>query len=141
MSSAIEQLYHAQIVEHDRHPHHCGPLPGATHAATLDNPLCGDVVTVHAIVDGDRIRELRFEGRGCALSRAAASMMADRVTGLPIADLPALAAAFDQVIAVPVDDPVPEVGDLVVFKGLRGVRSRRGCATLPFRALAAALRS
>ena len=140
-TAPTDDLYQAQIVEHDRHPHHHGPLPGATHTATVDNPLCGDVITVRLIAAGDRIAEIAFEGRGCALSRAAASMMTDHVAGTPIADVPALAAQFDRFVAEPIDAPVPDgLGELAAFRGLRAVRSRRTCASLPFRALVAALR-
>jgi nitrogen fixation NifU-like protein len=136
----MTDLYHALIVEHDRAPHHHGPLANATHTATLDNPLCGDVITLRLIVDGDQIRDLAFEARGCALSRAAASLMTDRVLGAPIDTLGALAARFEQFVQEPIDAAVPaELGELAAFVGLRGVRSRRGCATLPFRALIAAL--
>jgi nitrogen fixation protein NifU and related proteins len=135
-----DELYHQAIVEHDRHPHHHGPLPGATHAATIDNPLCGDVVTVRLIVDGDRIAAIAFEGRGCALSRAAASMMTERLMGAALADAPALAGAFERFVAEPREAAIPaELGELAAFRGVRAVRSRRTCATLPFRALVSAL--
>jgi len=140
VTAPTDELYQATIVEHDRHPHHHGPLPGATHTATIDNPLCGDVITVRLIVVADRIDAIAFEGRGCALSRAAASMMTDRVIGTPIAGVPALVAEFDRFVAEPIDAPVPaELGELAAFRGLRAVRSRRTCASLPFRALVAAL--
>ena len=68
--STIDELYQATILDHDRAPRNHGALAGATHTATIDNPLCGDVVTVQAQVDGDAIREIAFDGHGCALSRA-----------------------------------------------------------------------
>ena len=133
-------LYQALIVEHDRHPRHRGTLAQPTHAATLDNPLCGDVAAVQLVVEDGRVREIACDGRGCALSRAAASLMAERATGASLADLRALAAAFEAFVAEPVDAPVPALlGDLGAFAGVRAARSRRTCATLPFRALLAAL--
>lgn len=136
-----DALYHERILAHDRAPHHHGTLPGATHEATIDNPLCGDTVTVRVIVDGDAIREIAFEARGCALSRAAASMMTDRVLGAVLADARALGDRFAAFVAEPLDAPVAEdLGELDAFRGVRGVRSRRTCATLPWRALAAAIR-
>lgn len=143
MTDDLDRLYQAQIVAHDRAPHHCGPLPGATHAATIDNPLCGDVVTVRAIVDADgRVAAIAFEGRGCALSRASASMMTDRVAGLTAPALAALADRFAAFVAEPIDAPVPpELADLAAFRGVRATRSRRACATLPWRALAQMLAS
>ncbi len=133
-------LYHATIVDHDRAPRNEGPCPDATHAATIDNPLCGDVVTMRAFVAGDVVEKCAFEARGCALCRAAASIVTTR-TPIAVADLRALAARFEQFVAEPVDAPVPpELGELAAFAGVRTARSRRTCATLPFRALVAALR-
>lgn len=136
-----DALYHERILAHDRAPHHHGALPGATHEATIDNPLCGDTVTVRVIVEGDEIRAIAFEARGCALSRAAASMMTDRVLGAALADARSLGERFAAFVAEPLDAPVAEeLGELDAFRGVRGVRSRRTCATLPWRALAAAIR-
>jgi nitrogen fixation NifU-like protein len=137
-----DELYQATIVEHDRAPRNAGPLPDATHHATLDNPLCGDVVTVHArIIDGV-IRELRFEGQGCALSRAAASMMTMMVRDRTIDATRALAARFAQFVQDTPDAAIPdELGELRAFSGVRRSRSRRVCATLGFRALLRALES
>jgi nitrogen fixation protein NifU and related proteins len=130
------ELYQAIIVEHDRAPHHEGPLPGATCSATADNPLCGDTITIHAIVDGDRIDAITFEGRGCALARAAASLLTTRATGATLADLADLAARFEVFVTERVDAPIPDdFGDLAAFAGVRKVRSRRTCATLAFSAL------
>jgi nitrogen fixation NifU-like protein len=131
-----DELYQATIVEHDRAPRNAGPLPEATHHATLDNPLCGDVVTVHArIVDGI-VCELSFEGQGCALSRAAASMMTTMVRDRTTGGARELAAMFAQFVQDPPDAAIPdELGELRAFAGVRRSRSRRVCATLGFRAL------
>ena len=135
-----DELYQAAIVAHDRAPRREGALPGATHEATLDNPLCGDVVTMRLVVDGGAVREAAFEGRGCAVSRAAASMLADRAAGASLEDLRALAARLEQLVAAPPDAPVPEdLGELAALAGVRRYRSRRTCATLAARALLEAL--
>lgn len=137
-------LYHATILERDRHPRCCGPLPEATHQFTLDNPLCGDVVTMRLVVSGPldarRILAAAFEGRGCAVSRASASLWAELVHHRSPAEVAALIDRFTAFVAEPVDAPLPpELGELVVLAGVRAVRSRRVCATLAARALAAAL--
>ncbi|MEZ4362772.1 MAG: SUF system NifU family Fe-S cluster assembly protein [Kofleriaceae bacterium] len=133
-------LYHATILDHDRHPRCAGPLPGATHEATLDNPLCGDVVTMRLVVEGDRVTAAAFEGRGCALSRASASLWSELAHGCTPAELRARLETFARFVAEPVDAPVPaELGELAALAGVRAVKARRGCATLPSRALAAAL--
>lgn len=135
-------LYQAVIVAHDRAPRNEGPLPGATHEATIDNPLCGDVVTMRVIVDGGAVREARFEGRGCALMRAAASIATTQLAGRRVDELPALIARFEAFVREPAGAPVPaELGELSAFAGVRAFRSRQACATLPFRALTAALTS
>lgn len=136
----IDELYQATIVEHDRSPRNAGPLPDATHQATVDNPLCGDVVTVRARVVDGVVREAAFEGRGCAVSRAAASMMTTMVRDRDLAAARALAASFEQFVGSTTDATIPEqLGALRAFAGVRRFRSRRVCALLAFRALVKAL--
>jgi nitrogen fixation protein NifU and related proteins len=138
--SDLDELYQAVIVDHDRAPRRHGPLSGATHGATADNPLCGDVVTLHLRLDDGVIRDVSFEGRGCALSRAAASILSTMLAGQDLAAARALSAAFEAFVHAAPDAPAaPELGDLAAFAGVRRFRSRRACATLPLRALAAAL--
>lgn len=143
--SDVRALYQALIVDHDRAPRNHGPLADATAHATIDNPLCGDVVTVHLRRGDDgRVDAITFEARGCALSRAAASIMTERARGRSAADATALAARFeafvraDAATATNADDTAI-LGDLTAFAGVRAFRSRQACATLPFRALLAAL--
>jgi len=134
----LDELYQATIVDHDRAPRHAGALADATHEATVDNPLCGDVVTVHARLAGDTLADLRCEARGCALSRAAASIMTTRVLGQPISEARALAATFEHFIKSAPDAAAPdELGELAAFAGVRKFRARRMCALLAFRALLA----
>jgi nitrogen fixation protein NifU and related proteins len=131
-----DELYQTTIVEHDRAPRNAGPLAEATHHATLDNPLCGDVVTVHARIVDDVVRDLKFEGHGCALSRAAASMMTTIVRDHTTDWARELATTFAQFVQDPPDTAIPdELGELRAFVGVRRSRSRRVCATLSFRAL------
>ena len=138
--STTKDLYQALIVEHDRHPRNERPLLGATHEATIDNPMCGDVVTVRMIVDGDVVRDVAFEAKGCALSRAAASLMTERVRGARIDTLRPLAAQIEALVHADPDAPIAgDLGDLGALAGVRRFKSRRTCATLPFRALLASL--
>jgi nitrogen fixation protein NifU and related proteins len=134
------ELYQATIVDHDRAPRNAGALADPTHQATVDNPLCGDTVTLHARVEGGVIRDVAFEGRGCALSRAAASIMTTMVRGRTADASRELAAAFERFVQAAPDAAVPEeLGELRAFAGVRGFRSRRVCALLGFRALLRAL--
>jgi nitrogen fixation NifU-like protein len=138
--SDVDQLYQAVIVDHDRTPRNAGRLPEATHHATIDNPLCGDVVTVDLRIEDGVVRAISFEGRGCALSRAAASIMTTQVVGRDAAALRALAAAFSDFVRDVPDGPTPAaLGELSAFAGVRRFRSRQACALLGFRALMAAL--
>lgn len=137
---SADELYQATIVDHDRAPRNAGPLPDATHHATVDNPLCGDVVTVHVRLADGVVRDLRFEGRGCALSRAAASIMTTLVRDHTADAARQLAAGFEQFVNAAPDAAVPDdLGELRAFAGVRKFRSRRVCATLGFRALLRAL--
>ena len=138
--SDLDELYQAVILDHDRAPRRYGPLAGATHTATADNPLCGDMVTLHLRIEDGAIRDVSFEGRGCSLSRAASSMIATMLAGRDLASARALSAAFEAFVQAAPDAPVDaaDLGDLAAFAGVRRFRSRRACATLPLRALAAA---
>jgi nitrogen fixation NifU-like protein len=138
----LDELYQATIVEHDRAPRNAGTLVDPTHAATFDNPLCGDVVTVQTrLIDGV-VRDIAFEGRGCALSRAAASIMSTMVRDRDTASVRRLAAEFEQLVRGAPDSAISdELGELRAFAGVRRFRSRRICAMLPFQALIRALDS
>jgi len=136
----IEDLYRRLVLEHAKHPRHRGSLPAATHAATVDNPLCGDVVTLRLVVERDRIAAVAHDGHGCALSTAAASLLAERLVGLDVPAARSLAATFTAFVAAPAAAAVPlELGELAAFAGVRAFRARRDCATLPLRALLDAL--
>lgn len=138
--SDTDDLYQATIVDHDRAPRNAGTLTDATHRATVDNPLCGDVVTVDARIADGIVRDLRYECRGCALSRAAASIMSTMVRERSIEAAHRLAEDFEHFVQNAPDAAIPEhLGELRAFAGVRRFRSRRVCATLGFRALLKAL--
>ena len=89
--SATYDLYQEQILDHYKHPRNKGPLPGATLNAKDSNPLCGDEVILHLNLDGShRVSDVRFEGQGCAISQASASILTTMLKGLPRADVEAL---------------------------------------------------
>lgn len=91
----MDDLYRENILDHYKHPHHWGELPGADLEAEDLNPLCGDELRVQIKVDDEgRIADLRFSGHGCAISQAAASMTSDEVIGMPVDDLLALDREF-----------------------------------------------
>src|SRR5207244_6352673 len=87
LMSISYDIYQEQILDHYKHPRNKGPLVGATKNARDTNPLCGDEVVLHVKVDGsDRIAEVKFEGQGCAISQASASMLTTMVKGMPLSD-------------------------------------------------------
>jgi nitrogen fixation protein NifU and related proteins len=130
-------LYQEIVVLHGNAPHNMGPLEGATHEATKKNPLCGDRVTVRLRVEGGVVHAARFEARGCMIARASASMMTEAVTGRRVEDAVLLVATLEALVADAA--PPPDAGALEPLRGVREFPARRGCVTLAWRALEAAL--
>jgi nitrogen fixation NifU-like protein len=133
-------LYQATIVDHDRHPRNHGPLAGADRAATVDNPLCGDVVTIELRVDAGVVAAAAWTGRGCALARAAGSMLTVALAGLDATAAHARLDALEALVCAAPDAPVPDgLGELAAFAGVRRFASRRGCVLIAVRAARACL--
>jgi len=86
----MDDLYRDYILDHYKNPRNYGELPGATHRYHDTNPLCGDEITMFLLVDGDRVQDVRFTGRGCAISQASASMLTEEVKGKTLEELRAL---------------------------------------------------
>ena len=137
MNDALRQLYQDVIVDHHKSPRNYGSLPTATHEATLANPLCGDEVTLRLQLEGDRIAGLRFESRGCVLSRAAASLMTERVQGKTVDEALAIGRDLETfVTAPPAPGAAERLGPLTALEGVRDYPSRVGCVMLAWQALA-----
>ncbi|MBT5415731.1 MAG: SUF system NifU family Fe-S cluster assembly protein [Rhodospirillaceae bacterium] len=137
----LQDLYQEIIIDHSKRPRNFGALEGANRHAEGDNPLCGDQIKVHLIVEGDTVREARFEGRGCAISTASASVMTDTIKGKPVAEVKALFEQFHRLVTgeeEPSDD-VLEVDRLGAFAGVRDYPMRVKCATLSWHTMNAAL--
>ncbi|EYB66553.1 SUF system FeS assembly protein [Deinococcus phoenicis] len=132
-----EALARQIISDHAGHPRGRGEIAGAPHAA-LDNPGCGDQVTVWARVEGGRLLDVRFTGRGCAISQASASLMTQALTGKPLEEARALAARY-RAMVLGEAAPDPALGDLLALAGVSRLHARRRCALLAWRALEAAL--
>ncbi|GAA5513570.1 zinc-dependent sulfurtransferase SufU [Deinococcus carri] len=132
-----EALARQIISEHGQHPRGRGEIAGAPHAA-LDNPGCGDQVTVWARVEGGRLLDVRFTGRGCAISQASASLMTQTLTGKPLAEARDLAARY-RAMVLGEAPPDPALGELVALSGVSRLHARRKCALLAWNALEAAL--
>jgi nitrogen fixation NifU-like protein len=127
-----DELYQRLILEHARRE---APLPAGARRASLDNPFCGDAVTVGVRLEDGRVAELGYEIEGCAIARASASMMAEAVRGLDAAEVGALAARLDALLR---GEAAP-LGPLEALSGVARYPVRRRCATLPWEALREAL--
>ena len=138
MTSDVLELYQQVILEHNRHPRNFRTIEGGR-CAEGHNPLCGDQLTVHVRIDRGVVVDASFQGSGCAISRASASLMTDRVRGLDVADAGSLAARFDRLVTSPAGSPVEDLGTLTVFAGVRRFPVRAKCALLAWRTLAAAI--
>lgn len=140
--SDLRELYQEVILDHNKRPRNFGALAEANHHAQGHNPLCGDHITVHAEVEGGLIRKVSFEGAGCAISRASASLMTDAVKGKPVAEAERLFEEFHRMVTSGVDEEVEAaLGKLAVFCGVREFPSRVKCASLAWHTLHAALES
>ena len=141
----LRELYQDIILDHGRHPRNFRTIEHPTHFAQGHNPLCGDRVTIYLTLNGDRITDISFQGRGCAISVAAASLMTEILRGKTLDDARALFAQFHARVtggeAAP-GLPEPLVEDAERLEPLTGVKAypaRVKCATLSWHALEAAL--
>ena len=137
----LGELYQQLIIDHNRHPRNFGSLEDATETASGDNPLCGDRITLYLRVKDDVIEEIRFEGSGCAISQASASLMTTAVRGKKAAEALELVRALHAMVTGPQDAPaeVRRLGKLAAFAGVRAFPARVKCANLPWPALRAGL--
>ena len=139
--SDLRDLYQEIILDHNRRPRNFGALDGANRKATGHNPLCGDRLTLYLKLDGDRVADVMFEGSGCAISKASASMMTDAVKGRTVAEAEALFQGFHEMVTMgsgAAADP-SRLGKLAVFAGVAEFPTRVKCASLPWHTLHAAL--
>ena len=135
----LKELYRDVILDHNRRPRNFGRLEPPAHSARGYNPLCGDELTVYVALDGERVRDLRFEGKGCAISVASASLMSEAAKGRRRGEV---AALFKDVHALltQFDAPVPaSLGKLAALSGVREFPARVKCASLCWHTLNAAL--
>lgn len=137
----LDDLYQEIILDHNRRPRNYGVLKEPTHRAEGHNPLCGDEVTVFLHLEGDVIREITFDGQGCAISRASASLMTTRLKGKTVAQARALMREVHELLTGPdlAAPPPDDLGDLAALAGVRKFAVRVKCAALAWRTLEAAL--
>ncbi len=143
MSSDLRDLYQEVILDHSKRPRNFHALGSASRKAEGYNPLCGDRETVYLDLEGDRLKDVAFQGSGCAISTASASIMTEIVKGKTRAETEALFQRFHDLITGKNGEAAggPDLGKLAVFSGVREYPVRVKCATLPWHTLKAALAS
>ncbi len=130
MIDQLDELYREVILDHFKNSSHHGVLPGAQVNVDGTNPLCGDEVTFHLKLDGDRIGQVRFEGKGCAISQAASSMLAQQLEGKTVAQARALIETMKALMQGEAPDAAVDLGDLEALAGVRKFPVRVKCAAL-----------
>ena len=136
----LSELYQEVIFDHYKRPRNFQKLADADHCAIGHNPLCGDHVTVYLRMKDDRIEEVSFEGSGCAISTASASLMTEALKGKTVADAERMFEGFHAMVTEPDAEAHPELGKLEVLSGVREFPARVKCATLCWHTLNAALK-
>ena len=141
MSEQLSELYQQVILDHNKKPRNFRKLENANHTAEGYNPLCGDQLTVYLNVEDDRVQEVGFEGSGCAISKASASMMTQAVKGKSKEEAERLFKEFHSMVTGELDEENEEnsLGHLTIFAGVREFPVRVKCATLPWHTMHAAL--
>jgi nitrogen fixation NifU-like protein len=137
--SELSDLYQEVILDHNRRPHNFRVIENASAKQEGYNPLCGDRLTLYVTVDGDVIKDASFQGSGCAISKASASLMTDAVKGKTVAEARALFEQFHDMITSNPDSPAPDLGKLSVFAGVREFPTRIKCASLAWHTMKAAV--
>jgi nitrogen fixation NifU-like protein len=146
MTIDLRDLYQDIILDHGQHPRNFRALAHPSHFANGHNPLCGDRVTVYVALDGDRIAEVSFQGRGCAISQASASLMTEILVGKTLAEAEALFKGFHAKVTgaeapVTAAELAEDLARLEPLTGVRAYPARVKCATLAWHAFEAALKN
>jgi nitrogen fixation NifU-like protein len=137
--SELSDLYQEVILDHNKRPRNFRTIEAPSHQAEGYNPLCGDRLNLFLQVEGERIADVAFQGSGCAISKASASLMTDAVKGLTVAEARALFERFHAMVTTPPDREVEDLGKLAVLAGVREFPVRVKCASLAWHTMKAAL--
>jgi nitrogen fixation NifU-like protein len=137
--SALDELYKEVILDHYKNPRNKRGLDEATVSRRKNNPLCGDEIEVHALLADGEVKEVTFEGQGCSISQASASMLTESVRGKPLGDASSLVSDFRGMMEGRVEPDEDAFGDLVALKGVAKYPVRIKCAVLAWDVLQEAL--
>jgi nitrogen fixation NifU-like protein len=137
--SDLNDLYQEVILDHNRRPRNFHALADADHSAEGYNPLCGDRLTLYIKVDNGVVTDVGFEGGGCAISKASASLMTDAIKGKSVAEAQELFDRFHRMVTTPPEEAVEDLGKLSALAGVREFPVRVKCASLAWHTLKAAM--
>ncbi|HEY6803585.1 MAG TPA: SUF system NifU family Fe-S cluster assembly protein [Pyrinomonadaceae bacterium] len=139
--SELSELYQQVILDHNKKPRNFRKIEKPSHTAEGHNPLCGDQLTIYLTVENDEVKDVAFEGSGCAISKASASMMTQAVKGKNKAEAEKLFKEFHGMVTGELDEEAEEngLGNLKIFAGVREFPVRVKCASLPWHTLQAAI--
>jgi nitrogen fixation protein NifU and related proteins len=137
--SELSELYQEVILDHNRRPHNFRVIESATAKQEGYNPLCGDRLTLYLTVNDDVITDVAFQGTGCAISKASASLMTDALKGKSVTEARALFDRFHAMITSDPDMPADDMGKLSVLAGVREFPTRVKCASLAWHTMKAAV--
>lgn len=137
--SNLNELYQEVILDHNRQPRNFRTMESASHHADGHNPLCGDQLSLYLQVKDGTISDVAFQGSGCAISKASASLMTDAVKGHSVGEVREMFERFHRMVTTPPDQPVEHLGKLSVLAGVREFPVRVKCASLAWHTLMAAL--
>ena len=137
--SELSDLYQQVILDHNRKPRNFQKLTDANRTAEGFNPLCGDQIRLYVKLEGDHIQDIGFQGSGCAISRASASLMTSALKGKSAAEAEELFARFHRLVTTDEESDPASLGKLAVFSGVRSFPARVKCASLAWHTLRAAL--
>ena len=139
--SELSELYQQVILDHNKKPRNFRKLEAANHKAEGYNPLCGDQLTVYLHLENDTVKDISFEGSGCAISKAAASMMTQAVKGKTKQEADRLFSEFHKMVTGELDEKSTQnqLGNLEIFSGVREFPVRVKCATLAWHTMQAAM--
>ncbi|MFA5910188.1 MAG: SUF system NifU family Fe-S cluster assembly protein [Vicinamibacterales bacterium] len=137
--SEVNELYQEVILDHNRRPHNFRVIEGATTTQEGYNPLCGDRLTLYVAMDGSVIKDVAFQGSGCAISKASASLMTDALKGKTVEQARELFDQFHAMITSDHAGPTADLGKLSVLAGVREFPARIKCASLAWHTMKAAV--
>jgi nitrogen fixation NifU-like protein len=137
--SDLTDLYQEVILDHNRRPRNFRSIDAATRTQEGFNPLCGDRLTVYVTLDADRISDVAFQGVGCAISKASASLMTEALKGKTVAEARALFERFHDMVTSSSESAPADLGKLSVLAGVRDFPTRVKCASLAWHTLKAAV--